>query len=339
MSPLRIAIAAALFLCAACAPAADPEKPKLDTILDNFADDGHGDLLSVIVVQDGEWVAERYFNGADATTLHDVRSAGKSVTSLLFGIAVDQGAIESLDDPVAKYWPEAEGSEIGRVPLRDLLTMRTGLDADGDDPSTPGYEDFLDASDDPLSFPMTVPRVDEPGERYRYNSLAAYVAGVVIQRATGEDLDDFARENLFEPLGIESWDWQKDRSGQTKGQGNLFLTAQGMARLGEMVLAGGAHGDRQVVSSDWIRESLEPRFDISDRDPFASSYGYYWYNQTYPVNGRSIGVSFASGNGGNKIYVIPELRMVLAIQSKAYGQGRGQRRSESILKAVLALQE
>ena len=102
-----------------------------------------------------------------------------------------------------------------------------------------------------------------------------------------------------------------------------------------MVLDDGIHDGRQVVSSEWIRASLQPRLDISDSDPYASGYGYYWYHQTFLLDGRLIDVSFASGNGGNKIYVIPELDLVVSVMSRAYGQGRGQHRSQDILLAVL----
>lgn len=339
MRTSRLAVAALVTLCMSCATGDDCTTPSVRCALDAFGNDEHGDLHSVVVIHNGETVAERYYGNGDDQTLIDVRSAGKSVTSLLFGIALDQGAIESLDDAVAKYWPEAEGTAAGAVRLADVLTMRTGLAADGNDPESPGYEGRMDAADDPLAFALSVPGAEAPGTRYRYNSLAAYVAGIVIGRATGKGLEDFARDNLFEPLGIERWDWQEDRAGYTKGQGNLFLTAPGFARIGELVLNGGVHNGRQVVSNKWIAEGLKPRFDISDSDPFASGYGYYWYHQVYPLNGRSVEVSFASGNGGNKIYVIPEYDMVVSVMSRAYGQGRGQRRSEDILRAVLATQE
>jgi len=338
LNVIRVVIAAAISIGASCTPVEDPTIDELQSVLANLEDDEYGDLHSVRVVQNGELVAERYYNGADDRTLLDVRSAGKSVTSLLFGIALDRGAIESLDDRVADYWPEAEGTAVGRVRLTDVLTMRSGLAADDEDPASPGNEDKLDAADDPLSFAMTVPGAEEPGTRYLYNSITAYVAGVVIGRATGSGLEAFARDNLFGPLAFEEWNWQEDRAGQTKGQGNLFLTAPDFTRIGEMVLNGGAYEGKQVVSSEWIKESLKPRFDISESDPYASGYGYYWYHQTYPVNGRPIEVSFASGNGGNKIYVISDLGMVVTIMSRAYGQGRGQRRSEAILKAILATQ-
>ena len=335
MTLFRPAVVAAIAFHASCAPADDCANGSLRRTLAALEDDEHGDLHSVIVIRNDVTVAEQYYNGGDRQTLVDVRSAGKSVTSLLFGIALGRGAIGSLDDPVEKYWPEADGSAIGPVRLADVLTMRTGLDADGDDPESPGYEGRMDAADDPLAFALSVPAADEPGTRYRYNSLAAYVAGIVIGRATGQGLEDFARDNLFEPLKIERWDWQEDRAGYTKGQGNLLLTASGFARIGQMVLNEGVHDGRQVVSGEWIKESLQPRFDIADSDPYASGYGYYWYRQTYALNGRSVEVFFASGSGGNKIYVIPELDLVVSIMSRAYGQGRGQRRSENILKAVL----
>jgi CubicO group peptidase (beta-lactamase class C family) len=330
--------AALIIIVAAVFPLGAHAATGLDSILAALEDDQHHDLHSVIVIKDGEIVAERYYNGGDRGTLVDVRSAGKSVTSLLFGVAHDQGAIESLDDPVSKYWPEAQGSAIGSVRLDDLLTMRSGLDADGDNPESFGYEDNLDAADDPLAFALSVPRIDEPGARYRYNSLTAYLAGLVIERATGQGLESFARANLFEPLQFERWDWREDQAGRTKGQGNLFLTARDFAHIGEMVLNGGAFNGRQVVSKAWIDESLKTRVDISESDPFASGYGYFWYQQTYSVNGRSIEAAFASGNGGNKIYVVPDFDMVVSVMSRAYGQGRGQRRSEKILLDILAAQ-
>jgi len=333
---LLIAAAGTAGLATSYVAADDCAAPSFECALAPFSNDKHGDLHSVIVIQNGETLVEHYYSGGDRQTLVDVRSAGKSVTSLLFGIALDRGAITSLDDTVAKYWPNAAGSAIGSVRLADILTMRTGLDADGNNPDSLGYEDHMDEADDPLGFALTIPRLDEPGTRYRYNSLAAYITGVVIGRATGGGLESFARNNLFKPLEFAHWNWQEDRAGQTKGQGNLFLTAPDFARIGQLVLNSGSYNGQQVVSENWIEESLKRRVDVSAYESNAVGYGFYWFYQTYTVHGRKIAVSFASGNGGNKIYVIPELNMVVSVMSRAYGQGRGQRRSENILKAILA---
>lgn len=316
--------------------AEQPEQDTLSAVLSKFEQDSHHDLHAVVVIRDGKTLAEKYYNGGSNQTLVDVRSAGKSVTSLLFGIAMDQQAIEELTDPVKTYWTDAKDQAVGQVRLEDLLTMRSGLDADANNPKSVGNEDYMDASDDPLSFSLKVPLFEEPGTQYRYNSHAAYVTGIVIAQATGTGLEDFARVNLFEPLGIERLDWQEDRSGITKGQGNLFLTAPGFARIGEMVLNHGTYNGQRIVSTKWIRSSLKPRVDITQTESNAVGYGYYWFHQVYTVKDHPIKVYFASGNGGNKIYLLPDLNIVVAVMSRAYGQGYGHRRSEKILKAVLA---
>lgn len=323
-----------LVLCAA-APAAHNE-PALGKVLAGFDHDEHPDLRAVVVLRDGRVVAERYYNGETANTLHDIRSAGKSVTSLLVGIAIDQGKIHGVGDVVSTYWPEAKGSAIGNVAVKDVLTMRSGLAAFDEDPASPGNEDKLDVAPDPLAFLRSVPRADPPGSRYRYNSLTAYSAGVVVAKATARSMADFARTSLFRPLGIRRWQWAADAAGYTKGQGNLSLTARDFATIGEMVRGEGLYRGRRIVSAGWIRDALAPKVSISDSDPYAEGYGYFWYSKVQQIDGRPVPVSFASGNGGNKIYVVPSRNMVVAITSSAYGHGYGQRRSEAILKAILS---
>lgn len=317
-------------------PAAAQSAPALETVLAHWDKDQHPDLRGIVVLQGGRRDAERYYNGERADTLHDVRSAGKSITGLLVGIARDRGLISSLNDPVSAYWSQAAGSATGGITIADLLTMRSGLAAFDDDPLSPGNEDKLDAAPDPLAFTLAVPQSEPPGRTYRYNSLTAYLAGVVVAKAVRQSLVDFADDRLFRPMGIQHWRWANDVVGYTKGQGNLWLTARSFAEIGEMVRCGGRYRGRRIVSTSWLREALQPKVAITSSDPYAEGYGYFWYTKTHRIDGREIRVSFASGNGGNKIYVIPERRMVVAITSSAYGRGYGQRRSEAILKEILA---
>ena len=322
----------------ACAEVERCAQQTLNCVLANYDDDEYHDLQSVVVIKRGNVLAERYFNGSDSNRLVDVRSAGKSVTSLLFGIAMDKGFIGRLDQQVADILDAAKNTDLGRVPFEHLLTMRTGLDADANDPNSIGMEDHMDASSDPFAFVLTVPLIEEGGQRYVYNSLAAYAAGLVIGTATGDGLEAFASEHLFKPLAFKQWNWQEDRSGYTKGQGNLFLTAPDFAKIGLMVLNQGQYDGQRIVSSTWIEESLKRRVDVSAIEPNAIGYGYYWFYQEYEMDSKKLGVHFASGNGGNKIYIIPALDMVVSVMSTAYGQGRGHRRSEAILKDVLAFE-
>ncbi len=313
----------------------------LDAVLARWDDDEHRDLRAVVVRRRGAIAAERYFNGTRPETLHDVRSAGKSITSLLVGIAIDRGAIAGTSTRVSALLPAAKSSAIAGASLDDLLTMRSGLDANDEDAASPGNEDKLDAAPDPVAFALAVPARagTRPGERYLYNSLTSYLVGLAVEQATGRPLDELAAETLFGPLGITAWTWQRDAAGHTRGQGNLSVTARDLSKLGELVLRGGTYQGRRVVAECWIRDSLQPRVRIADVDPYADGYGYFWYAKTHRVRDRDVPVSFASGNGGNKIYIVPSFDLVVAITSSAYGRGHGQRRSQAILLAILAALE
>lgn len=332
---IRAALVAGLLWFATAAAEARPD-PALQTILATFERDEHPDLRGAVVLRDGRIVAEHYFNGETADSLHDIRSAGKSVTALAVGIAIDRGKIHSVDDRVDTYLPELKGSAIGDVALRDVLTMRSGLAAFDEDPASPGNEDKLDLAPDPVAFLRTVPRADPPGTRYRYNSLTAWVAGAVVARATGGTMADFAGANLFRPLGILRWSWAPDVAGYTKGQGNLSLRLRDFAAIGEMVRNEGLYHGRRVISAGWIAAMLAPKQSIAATDPYADGYGYFWYDRVQQIADHAVPVMFASGNGGNKIYVVPSRHLVVAITSSAYGKGYGQRRSQAILQAVLA---
>ena len=317
-----------------CAANAQDSHTTLEQVLQAQDRDSHGDLRAVVVLRDGAIVAERYYNGETADTLHDIRSAGKSITALLVGAAVARGHLATTKT-VGDYWPEVAGSPAGKVVLDDLLTMRSGLAAFDEDEQSPGNEDKLDAAPDPAAFVRGVPAAAAPGSTYHYNSLGAYVAGRVVESASGADLEDYAAKVLFAPLGITHWSWGRDVASHPKGQGNLSLRARDTAKIGQMVLDDGLVDGKRVIDTAWLHAALAPRVAIGTGDRYADIYGYFWYAKTQNIGGKKIAVHFASGNGGNKIYVIPARRMVVSIASSAYGKGYGQRRSEDILKAIL----
>lgn len=317
-----------------------PADPKLDsmalaTLYRELEADPHHDLKGVVVVRDGQLASEHYFNGDDATTLHDIRSATKSLTSLLMGIAVQQGKVRGVDQSIAAYLPGLPQDGKEKIRIEDLLTMRSGLDADDTDPATMGNEDRLDESSDWVASAYAVPAKRPAGQAYLYCSLNAFLTGAIVENATGQPLDAFARANLFGPLGIPSFEWRHVPVNRTTGQGNLRITARAAAALGQMMLNDGVVDGHRVISHEWLEKSLASTVPISFSDPYADSYGYMWYTRAEPVGERKITVHFASGNGGNKIYIVPELHMVVAITSNAYNTRWGQRRSQDILLRVL----
>jgi CubicO group peptidase (beta-lactamase class C family) len=317
------------------APSAGFALPVLDELFATLRQDPHGDLRGVRVLCQGQVVAEAYYNDGRPDLLHDIRSAGKSVTALLAGIAIDQKRIADAGVPISRLLGPSPHPRHAAISLEHLLTMRSGLSADDDDPRSPGNENRLDDAPSWLDFALGVPVREKPGQTYLYCSLNAFLAGACVENATGQPLDEFARQHLFAPLGIHQFTWRRGPHQRVAGQGNLRLTLSAMATLGQLCLDEGRAGTAQLVSAQWIRRSLSSLVSISHADPFADFYGYMWYAKTHEAAGRPVRVSFASGNGGNKIYVIPELRTVVAIASAAYGRPYGQRRSQQILRGVL----
>jgi CubicO group peptidase (beta-lactamase class C family) len=308
----------------------------LETIYSTMDQDPQHDLKGIVIVRDGQLVSEHYFNGDAVDTLHDIRSATKSITSLLMGIAVQKALVHNVDDSIALYLPGLPRDGKEKITIKDLLTMRSGLDAYDDDPSSPGNENRLDTSSDWIRTVYSVPMKLTPGAKYVYCSLNAFLSGAIIENVSRMPLDQFAKINLFGPLGIENSTWRHIPVGRTTGQGNLSITARDAAAIGQVMLDDGVVHGQRILNGDWIAHSLASQVAISDDDPYADFYGYMWYTKAEPVGSHKIKVHFASGNGGNKIYIVPSLRMVVAITSSAYGQSYGQRRSQDILLKILA---
>jgi CubicO group peptidase (beta-lactamase class C family) len=308
----------------------------IDSLVRDLRRDTTQTIKGLVVARHGRVVAESYFNGDGPDTLHDIRSATKSITALLMGIAVDRGAIRSVDTPLDSVVPALAGSPAGATPIRDYLTMRSGLDDDDQDSLSTGNENRLDASADWLAFASHVPRKWPAGDRYVYSSLNAYLTGAAVEAATHVPLSDFAGRNLFQPLGIGAFVWRRGPRGEGVGEGNLRLTARNLVAIGELVLHGGAYHGARVVSERWVATMVSAIVPTGGAiDPYADAYGYMWYSKRYLIGADTVDLHFASGNGGNKIYVVPRYDMVIAITSSAYNTRYGQRRSEQILLRVL----
>ncbi len=322
-------------------PQAKPEAEGIDSaalaaLFQGLSADSRKDIKGVVILRHGKLVAESYFNGDTADTLHDIRSATKSLTALLMGIAIERHFVHSVDDPIALYLPGLPQDGKQAITIRDLLNMRSGLNADDTDPSTPGNEDRLDESTDWIKTVYAVPMRTQPGQKYLYCSINAFLAGAIIENASKMPLDAFAKQALFEPIGIRQFEWRHVPIGRTTGQGNLRITTRDEARLGELVLHNGEFDGHQIVNRQWIEKSVANQVPIAADDPYSDFYGYMWYSRAEPVNGHKVQVHFASGNGGNKIYIIPSMDMVVAVTSSAYSRGYGQVRSQDILLKILA---
>ena len=273
-------------------------------------------LRSLLISIDGMLVEEQYFRGARSSDWANLKSASKSVLSTLVGIALDQGYLESLQDTIWEFLPEyldvADATK-EKITLEDLLTMRSGLETT----SNRNYGRWVQSSDW-VRHVLTRRVVGEPGGRMIYSTGSSHLLSAVLTKATGMSTLAFARLYLGQPLGIRIHSWMRDPQGIYFGGNEMRMTPRAMLEFGELYLRRGRGGGRQVVSASWIQASLEPRTQ-SRRS--GRQYGYGWWMRTMAEHQ----VYYAWGYGGQFIFVVPDLKMVVVTTSlPSPGQGRRQ---------------
>lgn len=288
------------------------------------------DTTGLLVIKDDGVVFEQYYRGNTESTRWISWSMGKSLVSALVGIAIEQGHIDDVMDPVTKYARELKGSGYDGVALKHVLQMSSGVRWN---------EDYADRNSDinrlgrafalgsPLNaFAATLVRELEPGTFNRYVSADTHVLGMLVTAATGRTLSSYLEENIWQRIGMEADAyWLLDDSGMEMAMGGLNATLRDYAKFGRLYLNGGAWEDEQVVPAEWVRASitpdaphLEPGDNPASNTPFG--YGYQWWIPTNPD-----GEFLAIGVFNQFIYVYPKERLVIAKTSafRRYAQEKG----------------
>ena len=293
---------------------------------------------SVVVIRHGKLVFEQYFPGYDqpwgqtdgqyeftATTKHDMRSASKSVVSLLVGIAIDRKLIVGVDEPVLKFFPDAAAVKQpgwDAITLRHLLTMSSGIKWDEalawTDPKNDGPHLTFEA--DPIGYVLAKPIAAPPDALWTYNGGGTELLGNILERVSGKPLEAFARETLFQPLGITDVEWKPYRNGKIAAAAGLRLRPRDAAKIGQLVLNRGQWNGQQVVSADWIAQSITPRFQAVGYFGGTLFYGYQWWMGRSLAGNREIKWVAAFGWGGQRIFIVPELDLVMMTTTAQYGQ-------------------
>jgi CubicO group peptidase (beta-lactamase class C family) len=295
-----------------------------EAIVRGAVDGTWADLHSVLVYRRGRLVLEEYFYGFDRARPHPMRSATKSVVSALVGVAIGQGALAGEQERVADRLPYAGFAnphpQKQALTLGDLLTHRTGLACDDWDGDSPGNEQRVYPSDDWVKFFLDLPVAAERGTVARYCSAGVVTAGRMVERATGQPLLAYAQRVLFDPLGIRAEDvrWNftlSDENASTFAQ--LYLRPRDMLKLGILYQQEGMWDGRRVLPAEWVRRSTAAHSQVGDQ-----GYGYYWWHQWLSVptaaGPRRVDMIAASGNGGQKIYLVPSLDLVAVFTGGAY---------------------
>ncbi|GAA4451942.1 serine hydrolase domain-containing protein [Phytohabitans houttuyneae] len=303
-------------------------------------------LHCAIAVHRGQTMLEHYGSGEDFTwntplgtvdfeahTLHDVRSVTKSVVALLYGIALGDGLVPEPAAPLLASFPEypdlAADPDRARLTVEHALTMSLGLEWKEEIPynGPANAEIAMEMAPDRYRFVLERPVAEAPGVRYAYCGGASALLGGLIARGTGRGLADFARDTLFAALGIDRFEWIAGPDGVVSAASGLRLATPDLARIGQLVLAGGEWDGRQVVPANWLTAMLAPRLPIE----WGGMYCYQWYSGEMAGH-RWVG---AMGNGGQRLTILPELDLVVAIAAGNYDDPEQWRTPTAVLEQVV----
>ena len=269
-----------------------------------------GSLRSVLIQQNGNLLGAEYFRNASSDYPYNIKSASKSIISLLTGIAVDQGEVnldETLGDYFPEYFEENPDPKKKSITIRNLLSMQAGLETT----SFYNYGAWV-ISDNWAEFQLNQPFEAEPGGKMVYSTGTSHLLSVIITKATGMSTRTFANAYLFDPLKINPGGWDQDPQGYYMGGNNLALTPNDLLKIGQLMLNGGIYNGQRIISKEWVRDSFKS-YTRSNYNPY--DYGYMWWNRS--VSGYQ--VFFAWGFGGQYIFMIPELDSVVVVTNSLTG--------------------
>jgi CubicO group peptidase (beta-lactamase class C family) len=323
-------LVAAVSILGGAAPSAQSAAGDEAVALDRAITSGDfKQITSVFVAQHGRPIFEHYYAGATPETHHNTRSATKTVTGALVGLAIERGYLKGTDaevlpvladrKPLAHPDPRKE-----RITVEDLLTMSSILECDDNNSFSSGNEERMYLVEDWPKFFLDLPIRGFPswnrppsqspyGRSFSYCTAGVVTLGAVLERVTKRSVPDFAATYLFGPLGGADAQWGTTPTGTAMTGGGLGLTTRDLAAFGQLYLDGGSVKGTQVLSRDWVAASVRPHASIDAQ----TEYGYLWWLKSFgaATKFRSF---FMTGTGGNRVHVFPELDAVVVITTTNY---------------------
>jgi CubicO group peptidase (beta-lactamase class C family) len=294
-----------------------------DAIVRGILDGTYKDVHSVLLYQHGKLVMEEYFYGYSVQRPHQLRSATKSVVSALAGIAIDKGSLTGASQQVLPQMSYASYANPdprkAAMTLDNFLSMSPGLDCNDHSSTSPGREMVIDNAPDWVKATLDLPLINDPGAKGYYCSGGVSVVGRMVENTVHMRLPEFAQANLFGPLGIArtDWVWNYDLTNADKEYSQIHLRPRDMLKLGILFADGGSWHGHPVVAASWVRASLAEHSHVDN-----VSYGYFWWrpwlNVETPSGSQHVDVVAAQGNGGQKIYLVPQYDLVAVFTGGGY---------------------
>ncbi|MGP8322621.1 MAG: serine hydrolase domain-containing protein [Methanosarcinaceae archaeon] len=300
---------------------------KDSTMLSRFLEEvirqEYGRLESLLILKDQELVLEEYYYGYDRDETHNIHSCTKSIVSLLVGLAINENGLPDVNQPIGSFFPKMDLSiteDKNKITLHHVLTMTAGFQSD---------ESYFGLEQEKLAkYILNLPLESGAGEQFRYNSECPYLLGSIIYAKTGLQVDDYAKEKLFDPLGISNYQWEGD-NGAPHCHSHLHMTPRDMAKIGLLVLNDGQWNNQQIIPKEWVGESTKSH--VRESDFF--NYGYQWWHRSnlnkswwkedFSCNEFEHEMVLALGWGGQYIFIIKDLDLVIVVTSSDYNEGNG----------------
>lgn len=293
---------------------------SINKLMDKIINKKFGRLESLLIIKDGKLILEEYFYGYNRRKLHLINSCTKSITSLLLGITLNRNKMNNIEQSIFNFFPQFDSdktSENEKIKLKHVLTMTAGFNEDGD------FED--NGPDNFIRYILNSEMDTKPGENFRYSGKCTNLLGGIIYSLEKKQADEFAKEVLFNKLGITEFEWEKE-NGVLPCDAGLQLYPRDMAKIGLLALNNGNWNGEQIVPKEWISASTKPYFAESEY----FDYGYQWWyrsknNKSWwsnPVHGEKTehDMFLALGAGGQYIMVIRDLNMVIVTTASDYNR-------------------
>ena len=276
---------------------------------------------SLVIIKDGKLVFEAYYDGYDQNDLFRIYSISKSVTSILIGIALDNGYLKDENEPISKLLPQystlLRKEPKSTITLKNVLTMTPGFEWDEENYSFSDARNShtqMNRENDWMAFVLSRPLAFNPGTRWVYNTGNSHLLGGILKATTGLHANEFAEKYLFDPLGIKNYKWNSDPMGYPcvgGSNGGLQLRTRDLAKFGQLILDDGKWKGKQIVSETWVKKSTAIHINATN----ISKYGYLWWRDRYKIKDRYLDAICGYGYGGQSLQIFPELNMVVTMTS------------------------
>lgn len=284
---------------------------------------------SVLISKKGKIIYEKYFDGYNANIPHDMKSASKSISSAVVGIAKNQSLFSSVEQSIFDFLPEKyqefKDSLKSKIDIQSLLTMSSGIDAIdygiNANPKSSATEENYQRAPDWIEAILKAPMIHKPNTKANYGSANPALLGVAMDSVVYEPLELFIDKFLFQKLEISNYIIQTDLRGKPYFGGGMYLTPKDMLKFGELYLNKGKWKSKRIISKKWVKNSFKNYRNLENVTD-KNGYGYLWWHNTYNANEKNIKSIEARGNGGQYIFIVPSLKTVVVVTSGNYRNGK-----------------